>query len=333
MSGGGSKSGTSTTTVKLPKYADDALRFGKDRVTGLYKRGNPTPFFPGATYANLNSWQNEALGNVRRMARRGGSGVLQPGIESAVDTLSGNYLDPRAYDQAIGNQNYGGLYDDAMGRENYGGMYDSAMGSFDPNAFNDSVMALAHPELNAARSGFEAAGRTGSGLAQEAETDAISRAFASMYGSERDRRAGLFDADRNRRAQLFDAERDRRTGMFGDERDRMLKTGALLPQFEQAAYSPMDRLMQAGGVHQQDRQGRIDDSRARWEYTKNLPYKRVDDYLQRIQGVVPGDRYGSTSQPTTRNPLATGIGGALTGYKMTGSPFGAAAGLAMGLLT
>jgi len=319
--------------------------------------------------------------------------------------------------------------------------YTGAMGDFDSGAFSESVMALAEPELRQARSGFEAAGRSGGGLVDEAKTDAIARAFAGQYGAERDRRAGLYDsaqqraaglygderdritqaytgeqglkaglygadrglaanadntdkrlksglygadrglaagaynADRDRQARLygderdrqagafnqgqnrwagaFDADQGRRTSMYGDERDRlanvygderdlMSRTGALAPQYNELAYDPSGRMLQAGNITQFDEQNRLNEARRRWnEGPEHGQYNRVDDYIARIQGIAPGaagSGRSSTTTPTTSNALLSALGGGIGGAQLgsafgaAGGPWGAGIGAILGLL-
>ncbi len=400
--GGGSSGSTTTTTqVKLPPYANRALSSGQTMIADLYNQGNPPNYVRhdgGDTLAGFTPDQQAAL-SAMGLEGLGLSDLGTAGIGSAYDTLAGGYLGNYGgalggdydYTQAVGSgyspsRAMGGGYDyaGAVGAYSPGralGAFDAnagmsdyspqrAMGSFDQGEFNNAVMALADPALRSASSQYSAAGRSGSGLAQEAKTDAIARSYAGLYdsersrranmytaeragrrglygqnrsilgnlygserairagayGDERDRRSGLYGNERALRGGMYGDERDRMMGLYGDERDRMLQSSALLPQFEALQHLPTDRLMRAGTLQQGQNQAALDDARARWESDANLPYQRVDDYLQRIQGVVPGGGYGETSQntPTTGNPFMQSAGLGLGAFDILGGSSNAA---------
>lgn len=90
---GGSKS---TSTVSVPKYLENELKYGLSEARSLYDQGAPE-YYSGQTYANFDPLQEEAMQGTVDLARAGSPLVksAQGYIQSTLDTPSGQnpYLD------------------------------------------------------------------------------------------------------------------------------------------------------------------------------------------------------------------------------------------------
>lgn len=306
--GGGSSGGTNTTITKqeLPEWAKKHLQYG-----GKYARremrsdwDNPKGFFPGQTYADLNSRQTLGMDRMAGLAAGGGAFIRKDALREAGRTTRGDYLGDIQGGDVLGGYDPTGAMGGKMS-------YDLGMPNFNEANFSNMVMAAAHPELRSINSNFAAAGRSG-GLADEAVADAISRNFAGALGQERNMRAGLYDSERSRLGSMYTAERGLQGGLYDSERGRMAGMVGMSPALDALAYSPYERLYQSGAPLQANTQAGINDAMARYNYDPRG--EALDQYINRIAGLVPGAG-GVTrkNEPMTGSPLMTGLGGAATG--------------------
>jgi hypothetical protein len=110
-------------------------------------------------------------------------------------------------------------------------------------------------------------------------------------------------------APLYDAERNRQMGAMA---------GA--PGLAMADYTDPTMLQGVGAAREQQAQRFADE-----------PTRRLQNYM----GLIGGSGYGGTTTTTGgagSSPLLGAAGGAMSGYGMTGSPWGAAAGAGIGYL-
>lgn len=159
--------------------------------------------------------------------------------------------------------------------------------------FNAALDAAKNKILPEITSQFSKYGRSGGGLEKTAEVQALGDAFAGLYDKER---------------------------------DRQLKAGAMVPDFMNADYADIDKLLKVGGI-------REDMASAQG----NARRKAVTDFLDAIRGTG-----GSSSTSTTTGKLpeqgATGFGRYLLGAgggALAGAPlgfWGALGGAGLGLL-
>lgn len=106
-----------------------------------------------------------------------------------------------------------------------------------------------------------------------------------------------------RSQQLNDLATQIYGGNYQAERDRQQQTLGMSPALDQAQYTGANALMGIGAQTQAQQQQELDQ-----------PGNALDQYLQRVSG-----SYGQvTSQPSNRNPLAGGLGGAMLGSQIGG---------------
>lgn len=120
---------------------------------------------------------------------------------------------------------------------------------------------------------------------------------------------------------------------YQQERANQLRALAFAPQLINQDYQDLRMLGNVGAAYDQQQQNLIDADIARWNYNQNLPANKLNQYLGQISGSYGGT--SSTSTPSNRNALASGLlgagSGALTGFAV-GGPVGAAIGGGLGLL-
>lgn len=259
-SSGGSKEQKVTSEQKLPEWLDSRMQAGASRAEGLYQQGMPD-YFPGSSVVPFSQQTQDAMGMTEDLARSGAG--VQPALGASNATLGGDYL---------------------FGGEGF-------------NAALDAANAKVLPSIQSA---FSRSGRSGSGLAQEAVADAVSRNFASLYDNERGRMQGAM---------------------------------GMAPQMAALQYMPAQMLGSVGAQNEEQAALELQDEMNRYNYEQNAPAMSLDQYLQRIQGIAPFAG-GTTTQttPLHRNKGAGILGGALSGAQMGSAfgPWGAAIGAAGG---
>lgn len=266
--GGGKKGGsdTQTVTTQPPAYLQGAQRnlldqsrqyfggpatseSGGGKFGGVLGGGRALPaepgtaeFFPGQTFAGFAPEQEEALG-LQAARARAGSGVSRSAQDLASSTLRGDFLT--------------------------GGP-----------GFDAAYQAAANRIIPQVSSTFGRAGRTGSGLAQTAQTQALGDAFANLYGQER---------------------------------GRQLTAAALSPQLAAQDYADIGALSQVGAQRQGLEQQSINEAMARHDF----PYQQLVRQANLLGAITPGA--GSVQEvPLQRNVGAGILGGALVGGGLAG---------------
>lgn len=176
MSGGGGGQSYQQTQSKSsnepPAYIQPYLKEGIANLAGLYNAsGQKAPdYYPGSTVAPLSDATNSAINRTITRATNG-SPLVQGAQASAMDTISGKFLDPNA------NPYWQGALKAGF------------------NAQTDNFLNRVVPGITSA---FEGSGRTGSGAHQaavdaatmdlnRAQAEASATAASNYYGSERGR--------------------------------------------------------------------------------------------------------------------------------------------------
>lgn len=222
---------------------------------------DPPAYFPNSTVIPFSNETQTALDNTAARAMLG-SPINQQAKNELVNTLGGNYL--------------------------YGG-----------DGFNAAIDAASRRILPKVNSQFELSGRTNSGLAQEAQTRAITDAFAEQYQQER----------ANQMRSLFFA-----------------------PQIAEADYNDYSRLAAVGAQKESLQQEYLADQIARHDFEQMIDTKNLFDYMNLIQG-----NYGGTTTSTGQQSGQTfyrggdsGMGGIGMGLSLLGSIFGGGGGGLLG---
>jgi hypothetical protein len=86
------------------------------------------------------------------------------------------------------------------------------------------------------------------------------------------------------------------------------------PQMFKMGLLPSMMQQEIGGLYQGDVQQRLQDSMARYEYERDLPYTWANRYATDAANI---GKTGQSQQTTTQvNPFAAGMGGAMAGYDL-----------------
>lgn len=216
----------------------------------LYRGHNPT-YYQGETVAGPSADTMQSQQMTRDIATQGSQG--NTGLQNLYgDTMGGSYL--------------------------YGGQ-----------GFDRAFQAASNRILPQIDSRFALSGRTGSGLAQTAQTQALGDAFA---------------------------------GLYNEERGRQNQMAALAPQIDQMRYADANTLANLGMQQEDYQQDIINSAIERHNYEQNLPYAKLDRFAQIINPSIGAGGTTTTQTPLgKRNRTAGAAGGAISGASM-GSYFG-----------
>lgn len=249
--GGSSGGGTSTTIQKSDPWAG-AQPYLKDimgQAQTAYNNSANNQYFPGSTVVPFSPQQQQSMDMIQNRATNG-SPLMDAAKTDLQKTVSGGYLDPTQ---------------------------------------NPAYQAMSQNVTNQVNSQFGAAGRTGSGMNQEALARGITQGGADLYNQERQRQM---------QAQLF------------------------APQMANQDYYDAGMLGQVGAAQQQQAGNVLTDQMNRYNYNQNLPWQNLNQYSAILNGYGGLGGSSSITQPAAQtNQAASGIGGALAGGQL-GSSFG-----------
>jgi len=283
--GGKPKPQTMTSNVNVPSYLQPLV----NQATGtqgqalsslqqLYGQGF-NPFeqqaqqqmidFAGGAGGFLPTAQNQFMQTAQGMPMQS----WMP--ESVFQQLSGGGLDP------ISRQ---ALEQTAQGDYLYGGA-----------GFNNALEAAQRAAMPGINSTFGMAGRSGSGLAQTAMSQATSDAFARLYGQERQNQLGAA----SQLGQFGMAGASTLAGAADSERQRQLMAAGMLPEMGMMGSNILN---QVGSMQRQ------------------MPINNMQQLLGASQGVMPATSLlGQTQQQQTFANRPAGIlGGAMVGSQIGG---------------
>lgn len=292
--GGGDDGGGGSQTTQTIQKSDPwegqqpYLRRGFSEAEKLFLNQAPPQLFQGNMTLPYSPETETAL-DLTLMRALNGSPVTSAANQQLTNTLNGEYMNNPTI---RGDYLYGGA------------------------GFNAAVDAATRKITPQVESAFASGGRLNSGLADVAKTQAISDAFASQYGQER---------------QL-------QQNAFQNERENQMRSMFFAPQVAQQDYDDFSRIAQVGAARESLDQQKLQEQIARWDYGQNA----YQDQLARYMGLIQGNYGGTTSGTSTisnqlaeesgGNPLLSGLGGAATGFSI-GGPWGAAVGGGLGLLS
>lgn len=245
MSSGSSKPSVQTSTTEPPAYAKPFLKDAAQQARSLYLSGGPD-YYQGTQTVGFSPQSQLAMGMTEQRALAGNP-ANRAATDMATDTLRGNYL--------YGNP-----------------------------GFNAAVKAATDYAIPQVQSKFATAGRTNSGLAQEAIARTISNQYASQYGQER---------------------------------ENQMRAGVMAPALAQQDYQDISALRSVGTDVEQLAQDRLSEDVSRFNFYQNRPEQNLQRYIQNITGSFPGQS-SSSSAPMYRNRGAGAIGGALSGAQLGG---------------
>jgi len=231
--------GTVTTTQQSAPWSGQS-----PYLEWLYGQAQNLPqqqYFPGSTVVPQSPETLQAL-NLQSQRALSGSPVQTAGQNMLAGTLQGDYL-------------YGG--------PGFNAAFDAAQRRITP----------------AVQGQFEGAGRFGGGLAQEAETSALSDAFA---------------------------------GLYGQERNRQMQGLSQVPAMAALDYADIGALSNVGQQREAFAGQQLADQMNRWNFAQQSPYQQLEAQSNVIQAGYPGGTK-STENPYFNDVLGSLLGGALTG--------------------
>lgn len=116
-------------------------------------------------------------------------------------------------------------------------------------------------------------------------------------------------------------------GLYGDIGDQQFRAGSLAPSYQAMQYGDIDRMLQSGGMIEDQAQRLIDADVNRWNFGQSAPWQNLGNYANLIYGLPGG--YGTTTQTQPGGSrLAGAAGGAMSGAAL--GPWGALGGAVLG---
>lgn len=232
--------------------------------------------------------------------------------------------------------------------------------TYTPEYFKGSTVASATPNMTAGWDQAAARAQQGSPLipaAQGMTLDTINGKFldpstnpylAETYGKAADQVARTYQTvtapgtsaafsaggrygsgarnqavDQNNRAlstTLNNLASDIYGGNYQMERERQMTAAGGAPGMVQAGYIEPNMLAGIGQQQQQQTQREIDDDVARWNFEQNLPYEKLNAFLNAVQGNYgqSGTSTGTQTQMINSSPLGQIFGSLLSGASLVG---------------
>ncbi len=300
--GGGQESGGSQSTQTVEKAdpwegQQPYLTRGFADAQKLLLDKAPAPFYPGNTVVPFSPETNAAM-DMQTNRAVNGSPIQSAGTSQLTDTLSGNYLSQigNLYNNPVQNLvNSSVVAPTARGDYLYGG-----------DGFNAAYDAASRKIIPQVDSAFERSGRTGSGLAQTAKTQALADAFAGQYGQERQNQLAAGQMGQEGTKTFLDSA--------SKERDNQIRSMLFAPQMASLDYQDISKLAEVGAQKESFSQENLADQIARYDYSQNSDINNLMRYMNLVQG-----NYGGSSTGSSTSDLSGGGGG---GGNFLGSTLG-----------
>lgn len=294
--GGGSNMPTTQQTTSAPwSVQQPYLAQGFQQAQNLYTNpANWPQYYPGTTYAGLQTPQQGAINQIEQFGTSGGGPALSAGQNSVVNTL-GQGTAMTAPGMQTG-QNY------LSNLMNTGGS-----NPWNDPGFQQTVNKTLASVIPAASAGFIGGGRSDSGMASRAVSDAATNAVGSL---------ALGQYNQNRQLGTQAAQIAEQTGL--GQQQLLNQAAGLTPGLAQGQLGAMTAGLGAAGLNQQDVQNAINADIARWNYSQTLP----ENMLSQFMSTIGGNYGGTTGLQQAQNPLGSALGAAGTGAGAINSLFG-----------
>lgn len=210
-----------------------------------------------------------------------------PETETGLDLITTQALTGSPVSNAYKNQ-----LSDTLNGNYYPGFNQYYTDPTNSPGFQAAMTSAANKIIPSIDSTFNAAGRGGSGLADQAKASAISDSFANLY-----------QGDKQLQAQNYN-----------DERTRQLQASMLAPQETQQEYGDFYNLLGVGQMRDQLQQQALNEQVQRNDYSNNIGWQQLQNFMNIVNG-----NFGSTgtqTTPLTSNQGAGVLGGALGGASL-----------------
>jgi hypothetical protein len=304
--GGGGGSQSTQTIQKADPWSGQQpyLHTGFMRAQEEFLGKTPS-FFPGSIITPFSPETQQAMQMQTNRALTG-SPIQQEGTNQLTDTLAGDYLGQM-----------GNLYNNPIQQMvNTDLVAPTLRGDylFGNPGFNEAYDAAARKIIPQVDSAFERSGRTGSGLAQQAKTQALSDAFASQYAQERSNQMQAASLGQQGTGTFLDN--------IGRERDNQIRSMMFAPQMASLDYQDIGKLAEVGAQKEALDQQKISEDIARFDYNQNSKAVQLAKYMNLVQGNYGGESYGQTTADVSgggSSSFSPNIMGGLGGMLMSSS--------------
>ena len=308
MGGGGSTTSTQNTS---PWSGQQSYLIGGNapngsNVTGggLYgtaanlaqNQSNWPQYYGGNTYAGLNDAQQSGIQRVYGLAN--GTSALQGANQTVTDATSPGYTGETA-----GNF---GQTQNVLGNE----LSQGFLNPWNSPAFGtvvNNTLASVIPQTSAS---FINGGRSDSGLATAAQTQAATNAVGNLAQNQYNTNLGIQQQAASQAANNYLTQQG-----------NQLRGATLAPLIDQTQMQDATTALNTAGLTQQDQQNQINANVARWNYNQMLPSNMESQYQSWIQGGGSPGLSSSMSTPYFSNTMSNilGAGTSLAGIAALGS--------------
>jgi hypothetical protein len=266
LNGGGGQTSTQQQTQQSetgpPSYLQPYLKSAIQSVSDYYQQNPNAPqYYSGETVAPLSGTTQNAISNATNWAN---NNPMLPGSAASLNKFtSGAYVDPTT------NPDY----------------LKALSASHQPyiDQFNNQI-------LPGVQSGFEGAGRYGSGANQNATQQAVKNLDTTINNA--DAQAG--------------------SQYYQQALNQMLTANSLVPGANQAQLNNINAQSAAGTMIDQNRQAQDAAAQAAYNYNSNAYPNYMAQYMAILNGGYPGGSSSGTSTGTTYQPTNQ-LGGIMSG--------------------
>lgn len=291
-------------------------QYGSSTLPGMYGQGMASledlMRGGGAGYNNaMGAFGQLAGGQGNQYLQQAGSGEMSPHMEGvmtgAMNDLSRNYTNTT-----------NGIMD----------QFQTALGGADDSAMLAGQFGGSRGDVARGIVGKEATRQTG--LANQALSENMAQTTSDVLNEQF---SGARDAQLRAGQAVLQGQLGGAQGMadlYGtDMRTRLGATG-MLPMMGEFGTMGGRLLGEVGGAQRSLEQAQLDEGKNRWDFNQNAPWDNMNRYAQLIAQL---GGYMQMSNPQGGgSPLAGALGGAVSGWGATKSPWGAGAGAAAGFL-
>lgn len=291
--------GTLENTSGYQPYANNAVTFNNDLLSGVYTSGDQT--------------LNQAMKNATNpMANIAGAGILNnisgtnlgtnnPGFDALSSFSSGNTTNPYLADVSSS-------------------ILSQAIPGIQKQFINGGGLSSPEAAYATAQGGTAALAPTLASLFENAQNRQLNA--ATTLGSQALQGGALQASAAGALGGLQNSALSSAINAYGGDVGRMIQGLSLSPATLQAATQPAQQQYSAGSQQQQLDQASINDAIQRFNYSQTLPYQQLNEYLGQIGGNYGSQGSGSTTTPFFTNPAGSALGGALGGAQLGTSILG-----------
>lgn len=316
--GGSNKNDAKTTQEVTPwKPQQPYLIGGFQDAANIYNALKTQPYYQGSMYAGLSPLQQQSIAGTQGFATGGGT-------QTAFNLMgAGNASLGGAYGQMGVANDLSGFNPADPTQSNI-----SAAGQYANNPYLDGAITAASrdvtrnltedvlPGINrmGSATGNTNSSRTGiaEGIALRGAQDRIGDIASTMRSDAYQQGLGLAE---NARTANMDARLNALTNagsMYGNAFGQGIQGSTAGAQ---QMYNNLDALSQAGGMQQQDAQGRLNEQYAKWQGAQDRGFNLLDRYAQLIKGDYGYTNTGRSDNgmPDWLNAAQGAVGGAAAG--------------------